>query len=94
MRDSRRRTFIVDPRKGRPEADEMVMVMHGYNTNFDAEGNQLYAVNGIPFHYNDEPAQVKRDDPDLPRQCPGVRPDQLLPPARQLLQLLPDRDKP
>ncbi len=55
-------TFIVDPRKGRPEADEMVMVQHGYNTTFDAEGNQLYAVNGIPFHYNDEPVQVKRDE--------------------------------
>jgi len=55
-------TFIVDPRKGRPDADEMVMVQHGYNTNFDAEGNQLYAVNGIPFHYNDEPVQVKRGE--------------------------------
>ena len=55
-------TFIVDPRKGRPDADEMVMVMHGYNTNFDAEGNQLYAVNGIPFHYNDEPVRVKRGE--------------------------------
>ena len=55
-------TFIIDPSQGRPEADEMVMVMHGYNTNFDAEGNQLYAVNGIPFHYNDEPVQVKRGD--------------------------------
>ncbi len=55
-------TFIVDPRRGRPEADEMVMVMHGYNTTFDADGNQLYAVNGIPFHYNDEPVQVRRDE--------------------------------
>jgi len=55
-------TFIVDPRKGRPDADEMVMVTHGYNTNFDAQGNQLYAVNGIPFHYNDEPIQIKRGE--------------------------------
>ena len=55
-------TFIVDPRQGRPDADEMVMVMHGYNTNFDDEGNQLYAVNGIPFHYNDEPVRVKRGE--------------------------------
>jgi FtsP/CotA-like multicopper oxidase with cupredoxin domain len=55
-------TFIVDPRRGRPDADEMVMVQHGYNTNFDAEGNQFYAVNGIPFHYNDEPVQVKRGE--------------------------------
>ncbi len=55
-------TFIVDPRQGRPDADEMVMVMNGYNTNFDAEGNQLYAVNGIPFHFNNEPVQVRRDE--------------------------------
>lgn len=56
-------TFIVDPAGGRPEADEMVMVQHGYNTTFDAEGNQLYAVNGIPFHYMNEPIRVRRDEP-------------------------------
>ncbi len=53
--------FIVDPKRGRPEADEMVMVQHGYNTTFDAEGNQLYAVNGIPFHYMNDPIAVERD---------------------------------
>ncbi|MEJ7704047.1 MAG: FeoA family protein [Geodermatophilaceae bacterium] len=42
----------------RPPADELVMVMHGFNTTFDGEGNQLYAVNGIPFHYMHEPVQV------------------------------------
>ena len=55
-------TFIIDPKEGRPDADEMVMVQHGFNTTFDAEGNQLYAVNGIPFHYMYEPIQVKRDE--------------------------------
>jgi FtsP/CotA-like multicopper oxidase with cupredoxin domain len=55
-------TFIVDPRTPRPAADEMVMVMHGYNTTFDGEGNQLYAVNGIPFHYMHEPVRVKRGE--------------------------------
>jgi FtsP/CotA-like multicopper oxidase with cupredoxin domain len=55
-------TFIIDPKAGRPPADEMVMVMMGYNTTFDAEGNQLYAVNGIPFHYNHEPIQVRRGE--------------------------------
>lgn len=54
-------TFIVDPRGGRPPADELVMVMHGYNTTFDGEGNQLYAVNGIPFHYAHSPVRVQRD---------------------------------
>ncbi|MBW3638981.1 MAG: multicopper oxidase domain-containing protein [Actinobacteria bacterium] len=52
-------TFIVDPPEDRPPADELVMVMHGYNTTFDGEGNQLYAVNGIPFHYMHEPVRVR-----------------------------------
>ena len=55
-------TFIVDPKQGRPAADEMIMVMHGFNTTFDGEGNQLYAVNGIPFHYMHEPVRVKRNE--------------------------------
>jgi FtsP/CotA-like multicopper oxidase with cupredoxin domain len=55
-------TFIVDPKVGRPPADEMVMVMHGYNTTFDGEGNQLYAVNGIPFHYAHSPVKVRRNE--------------------------------
>jgi FtsP/CotA-like multicopper oxidase with cupredoxin domain len=55
-------TFIIDPKQGRPPADEMIMVMHGFNTTFDGEGNQLYAVNGIPFHYMHEPVQVRRNE--------------------------------
>lgn len=55
-------TFVIDPPDPRPEADELVMVMHGYNTTFDAEGNQLYAVNGIPFHYVHEPVRVQRGE--------------------------------
>jgi FtsP/CotA-like multicopper oxidase with cupredoxin domain len=55
-------TFIIDPKQGRPAADEMIMVMHGYNTTFDGEGNQLYAVNGIPFHYLNEPVRVKTNE--------------------------------
>ena len=38
------------------------MVQHGYNTTFDGEGNQFYAVNGIPFHYMHEPIEVRRDE--------------------------------
>ena len=52
--------FIVDPKKGRPEADEMVMVMNGFDTNFDL-ANEVYAVNSVGFHYVNEPIQVKRD---------------------------------
>ncbi|MGI9557226.1 MAG: multicopper oxidase domain-containing protein [Solirubrobacterales bacterium] len=54
--------FIVDPKKGRPEADELMMVMNGFNTNFDAGGNQVYAVNTIAFHYMEEPIKVARNE--------------------------------
>ena len=53
-------TFIVDPKAGRPPADELVLVQHGYNTTFDGQGNQLYAVNGIPFVYMNDPIRVVR----------------------------------
>jgi FtsP/CotA-like multicopper oxidase with cupredoxin domain len=55
-------TFIVDPPGGRPPADELVMVQHGYNTTFDGQGNQLYAVNGIPFAYMHAPVRVRRGE--------------------------------
>jgi manganese oxidase len=54
--------FIIDPEKGRPEADELVMVMNGFDTNFDRE-NELYAINTIPFAYMNDPIKVKRDQP-------------------------------
>ena len=53
--------FVVDPKKGRPEADEMVMVMNGFDTNFD-RSNEVYAVNTIGFHYVNEPIRVRRDE--------------------------------
>ncbi len=55
-------TFIIDPKKGRAEADELMMMMNGFNTNFDAEGNQVYAVNSIAFHHVNEPIKVKRGE--------------------------------
>ena len=54
-------TFIVDPKRGRSDADELVMVMNGFDTNFDLE-NEVYAVNSIGFHYANEPIRVKRDE--------------------------------
>jgi FtsP/CotA-like multicopper oxidase with cupredoxin domain len=54
--------FIVDPKQGREDADELMMMMNGFNTNFDAEGNQVYAVNTVAFHYNNEPIKVKRGE--------------------------------
>ena len=53
--------FIVDPKQGRPEADEIVMVLNGFDTNFDL-GNEVYAVNTVGFHYQNEPVQVKRGE--------------------------------
>ncbi|CAM3871175.1 multicopper oxidase domain-containing protein [Smaragdicoccus niigatensis] len=53
--------LIIDPDGGRPDADEMVMIQNGWNTTFDGEGNQMYAVNAIPFHYMYAPIQVKKN---------------------------------
>ncbi len=53
--------FIIDPAGGRLEADELVMVMDGFDTNFD-RANELYAANTIPFAYMNRPIQARRDE--------------------------------
>ena len=53
--------FIVDPKQGRPKADELVMVMNGFDTNFDRE-NEIYAVNTVAFEYERKPIRVKRGE--------------------------------
>jgi FtsP/CotA-like multicopper oxidase with cupredoxin domain len=53
--------FIVDPVDGREDADELVMVMNGFDTNFD-RANEVYAANSIGFAYMDRPIAVKRDE--------------------------------
>ena len=50
--------FIVDPKTPRPPADELIMVMNGFDTNFDAD-NEVYAVNTIAHHYMHEPIRVE-----------------------------------
>jgi len=50
--------YIVDPKEGRPQADEMVMVLNGFDTDFDTENN-FYAANTIPFYYQHHPIQIK-----------------------------------
>ncbi len=52
--------YIVDPKTPRPEADEMVMIMNGFDTDFDAENN-FYAVNTIPFYYMHHPIEIQKD---------------------------------
>jgi manganese oxidase len=53
--------FIIDPKQGRPPARELVMVLNGFDTNFDSK-NDFYAVNSIAFHYAKHPIQVKRGE--------------------------------
>jgi FtsP/CotA-like multicopper oxidase with cupredoxin domain len=50
--------FLVDPPGGRAPADEMVMVMNGFDTNFDGE-NEAYAVNTIASYHMHEPIVVE-----------------------------------
>ena len=50
--------FIVDPKGARPAADELVMMMNGFDTNFDAD-NEVYAVNTVAHHFMHEPIKVE-----------------------------------
>ena len=52
--------FLIDPRSAsgsRPPADEFVMIMNSFDTNFDAE-NEVYAVNSVANAYMHEPIPV------------------------------------
>jgi manganese oxidase len=51
--------FIIDPREPRPPAQELVMVMNGYDTDGDGENN-FYSVNGRTFYYARYPIRVAR----------------------------------
>jgi len=42
------------------EYNEMIMVMNGFDTNFDGD-NEVYAANSIAFAYMKEPIKIKRD---------------------------------
>ena len=79
--------------EGRPDADELVMVMNGFDTDFDLE-NEVYAVNTVGFAYMHEPIRVKRDQ--LVRiylvNMLEYDPINSFHIHAQLLPLLPDRD--
>ncbi|MDP9491884.1 MAG: multicopper oxidase domain-containing protein [Actinomycetota bacterium] len=51
--------FIIDPAKPRPPAQELVMVMNGYDTDGDG-GNNFYTVNGKSFYYAKYPIRVSK----------------------------------
>ena len=53
--------LIIDPKEPRPDADELLMVMNGFDTNFDRM-NEVYAVNTVGFAYMDKPVVVKRNE--------------------------------
>ncbi len=53
--------LIIDPKEPRAPAQELVMVMNGYDT--DADGtNNFYTVNGRTFYYARYPIRVERSD--------------------------------
>ena len=51
--------FIIDPAKPRTPAQELVMVMNGFDTDGDGENN-FYTVNGKAFYYAKYPIRVSR----------------------------------
>jgi manganese oxidase len=54
--------FIVDPPKPRPDAQEFVLVLSGFDTNEDGQ-NEVYAFNGRAFAYDKAPIVVRRKRP-------------------------------
>lgn len=55
--------YIVDPRfdtRSKP-AKELVMIMNGFDTNFDGE-NEVYAVNTKAFYYDRNPIKVRKGE--------------------------------
>ena len=51
-------TLIVDPKEPRPPAKEMVMVMNGFDPDFDG-GNEFYTINGIANYYAERPIRIR-----------------------------------
>lgn len=52
--------FIVDPKAGRPPAEELVMTLNAFDTNLDG-GNEVYAVNTVAHFYMRHPIVIKKD---------------------------------
>jgi FtsP/CotA-like multicopper oxidase with cupredoxin domain len=51
--------LIIDPKEPRPPAQELVLVMNGYDTDGDGDNN-FYTVNGRSFYYAKYPIRVQR----------------------------------
>jgi len=52
--------LVVDPPRPRPAADELVLVMGGYDLDNDGR-NELYAFNGIPDAYMQQPIRIQQN---------------------------------
>ena len=52
--------FIIDPPIPRPPADEIVLIMAGYDINGDGR-NEMYAFNGLPHFYMQQPIAVQQN---------------------------------
>lgn len=52
--------FIIDPKDPRPPADEMMLIMAGYDVNDDKK-NELYAFNGLPHYYMHHPIPIQQN---------------------------------
>lgn len=52
--------FIIDPPSPRQRADEIVLIMAGYDVN-DDNRNEYYAFNGLPHYYVDNPIRIYKD---------------------------------
>lgn len=52
--------WIIDPKEGRKPAQELYMIMNGFDSNFDEE-NEIYAVNTVAFHYARHPIEVEQN---------------------------------
>ncbi|NEQ80890.1 MAG: multicopper oxidase domain-containing protein [Moorea sp. SIO2I5] len=50
--------FIVDPKKERPPADEILMVMTGYEIVIDDKPHKLYGFNGLPNYFKQHPLPI------------------------------------
>lgn len=53
--------LVIDPKEPRAPAQELVMVMNGYDTDGDG-ANNFYTVNGRTFYYARYPIRVKRSE--------------------------------
>lgn len=53
--------FIIDPKRPRSPARELVMVLNGFDVNYDGE-NEIYAANTVPFAYQAHPIPVRKDE--------------------------------